>query len=118
MPRSPCPSGMTRDVKTKKCRDKKKPGRKPKSAPKSEPKVVPKSAPKSAPKVESKSVPKVSSKSAPKVSSKYTEEYLQGLEYPKLVEIHKKMEESGKIMMRKGMKRDAAHLVERILRKQ
>ena len=108
MPRSPCPSGMTRDVKTKKCRDKKKPGRKPKSAPKSEPKVMPKSEPKVMP----KSPPK------PKVSSKYTEEYLQGLEYPKLVEIHKKMEKSGKIMMRKGMKRDAAHLVERILRKQ
>jgi len=89
MPRTPCPPNKTRDVKTKECRDKMKPGRKSKSSP-----------------------PK------PKVPSKYTQEHLESLPYPKLVEIHKKMEESGKIMMRKGMKRDKAHLVERILRKQ
>ncbi len=96
MPRSPCPPTKTRDVKTKECRDKMKPGRKQK---------VTQKAPTPKP-------------STPKVTSKYTEEYLKNLPYPKLVEIHKKMEESGKIMMRKGMKRDAAHLVERILRKQ
>lgn len=109
MPRSPCPEGKTRDAKTKQCRDKVKPGRKPKSS-KAAPKAPTPKAP--TPKVPTPKPP------TPKVSSKYTEEYLKGLEYPKLVDIHKKMEESGKIMMRKGMKRDAAHLIERILRKQ
>jgi hypothetical protein len=86
MPRAPCPEGMTRDAKTKECREKKKPGRKPKAA-----------------------------AAAP---SKYTEEALKAMPYAQLVEIHKKMEASGKIVMRKGMKRDAAHLAERIFRKQ
>jgi len=54
----------------------------------------------------------------PKKPTKYTEEYLKSLPYAELLDIHKKMEASGLIVMRKKMKRDAAHLVERILRKQ
>lgn len=49
---------------------------------------------------------------------KLTKELLDKKSYAEVVGIHKTMENQGKIMMRKGMKRDREHLVERILRKQ
>lgn len=54
----------------------------------------------------------------PKRQEKYTEAYLKALPYADLLAIHKKLEANGIIVMRKKMKRDADHLVERILRKQ
>jgi hypothetical protein len=52
------------------------------------------------------------------VVEKYTQEDLEKKTYDFILKLHKSMEDAGKIMMRKGMKRDRAHLIDRILRKQ
>ena len=50
MPRSPCPSGQTRDKISKRCRDKKKPGRPKKSSSRKSPRKSPRKSTKKSPK--------------------------------------------------------------------
>ena len=115
-----CPEGQVKDKVTKECRDKVKRGRKTKEVVRGRsPSPMRSSSPKAkspSPKVRSASP--MRSSSSKSVGSKYTAEILREKSYDVVLNIHKKMVESGKIVLRKGMKKDKEHLIERIVRKQ